>query len=438
VILTEGQRRVLGHRRFLGLWIATSVSELASNVGRLAFVLLVHDLARRAGRAPERDVALVMLLETLPMLLLGPFAGTLVDRFDRRRLLIACDVAAGLLLVSIPWLAGLPSAAPLFASALVFSAIATLFHPARQSAIPDVVPRVDLAEANGLSTVTASINLVGGFALGGLLIGLVGKHATFLVDAGVFALSASLLALLHLPRRGGRRAATGSFLRETWRGLAHLLERPVLRFLALVFFLTHAFVGAWYPVLPAFVERSLGRAPDRWVPLTLAAFGLGGVVGGATVPALVRRIGLGRALGVVLGALAAVLPLYATESRAPLTLVWAALGGSLVFALMVLDTTLVQHEAAPHLRGRIFGTRPPLQALGVIVGASAVWRLSRGDDPAGQLLATSLAFGVAVVAATLAARGGRALLRSPADAPAHPHQERRKEHEVADQRRDQP
>ncbi len=410
-MLTHAQRRVLARPGFRRLWIATAISELGSNVGRMAFILLVHELAREAGADPKREVAFVMLLETLPMLCFGPVAGAVVDRFDRRRLLIGCDLAAGLLLLAIPWLATLPTRAPLFGIAMVFSAISTVFHPARQSAIPDLVERQDLASANGISTITSSINLLAGTILGGVLIKAIGKNGCFIADSVGFAFAIFFLWKLLLPRHNepGRRA------RELWSeiglGLRYLAGHRMLVYMTANFLFTYCFVGAWYPVLPAFVEEVLGGDPDDWVPLSLGAFGVGGMLGGALVPRVAKRARLGRTLVAMLLVLTAALPVYALIEARLLSLVFAALAGALIFSVMVLDTTLVQEEVPPGMRGRIFGARAPMQASGMLVGTATVLALGGGREPRELLIGAALVYGTLILASTLFQGGARELLR---------------------------
>jgi predicted MFS family arabinose efflux permease len=403
-------RRVLSEPRFRRLWLATAISELGSNIGRMAFVLVVHELARDRGEPPAQAVALVLLLETLPMLLLGPFAGALVDRWDRRWILVVCDALSVALLLAIPWLMELPVLWPLYGTATVFSAISTVFHPARQSAIPDLVDREDLAAANGLASATSSISLVLGMALGGVLIEGLGKTGCFLVDAGTFAVSGTMLLSLALPRHTTGLGAA-DFLGEVVQGVAFVLGRPLLVFLSAVFLFTYAFIGAWYPTLPAFVEEVLGRDPDRWVPATLSCFGVGGIAGAVLVPGLARNFHHGRLMLLVLFSAVAVVMTYAWNASPIASLLLIVLGGACVFSLTVLDTTILQEETPAGMRGRVFGARPPMQASGMLLGTGAVFSVADAVAPLELVRGAAVGYAAVAVAATLLLSGGRALLR---------------------------
>jgi len=410
-LLTAGQRRVFASQGYRRLWAATAISELASNLGRMAFILLVHELARASGENPERDVAIVVLLETLPMLLLGPVAGALVDRFDRRRLLVGCDVLSLALMATIPWLATLDTRAPLFAVAMVFSAIGTVFHPARQSAIPDLVPPADLGDANGISTTTSSLNLILGMSLAGAGIEIFGKNGTFLADAAVFGVSAVLMLGLALPRRRRRPRRASELLREAARGLDYLRRRPVLVFLTLVHLLTYAFIGAWIPLLPAFAETHLGVDPDRGAPALFAAFGVGGILGGIAGPSWGRRLGRGRVvLAALVGAAAGMIAFALVPSFAG-SLATIACGGALIFAVMVQDATIVQQAVPPRMRGRVFAARHPMQALGYLVATCTIIALADRYAPAELMLGAATTYAGAVLLAMAALPGAHALAR---------------------------
>ena len=410
-MLTAAQRRVLSNARYRRLWIATSISELGSNVGRMAFILLVHQLARESGEDPEHDVALIVLLETIPMLLLGPVAGALVDRLDRRGLLVACDLLSVVLMLAIPWLALLSSRAPLFAVAAVFSAIGTVFHPARQSALPDLVQPQDLPEANGISTTTSSVNLIAGMALAGVLIELLGKVGTFVLTSVGFGVSAFLMMGLVLPPREDLARRVSDFLREALRGVAFLVSRPVLVYLTLVYFLTYGFVGAWITLLPSFTEEFLAVDPDRGAPLLIATFGLGGVLGGVFGPRLGGRLGRGR---VVLGALLSIglgMTAFALSPYLLLSLALVVAGGALMFSVLVPDANIVHETVPPDFHGRVFAARYPMQALGYLVATSSILLLASSYRPQELMLGASLVFAGAVVATTLLLPGARALYR---------------------------
>jgi len=106
---------------FRRLWIATAISELGSVVARVAFLLLVNQRAFEQGGAPESAAALMLIAETLAMVVCGPFAGGMVDRFDRGRLLVGANIVQAVLAVSVPFVARLDATWPIYAIAMAIA-----------------------------------------------------------------------------------------------------------------------------------------------------------------------------------------------------------------------------------------------------------------------------------------------------------------------------
>lgn len=400
----EGLVRNVAFRRF---WMAAGLSELTANVARISFVLLVHELASAAHDHPERETALVYALESAPLLLVGPVAGALVDRWDRRWVLIVGASVASLLMLAIPWLAGASTRTPVISMALVFSILTAIHVPTRLSAIPDLVPEKHLAAANGLISTTAGFALVAGMSLAGLSAALVGKLDTFRLCAVAYAAVAVLMSRVRLPRHG-RGVPRVHFVRELLEGLRHILRVPQLAFMTVVYFATYAFVGAFQSLLPSFCAERLGRDPDRWVPILLTALGVGGLAGGLGVGRLAVHFGRGRLFGVaLLGVVAGVLG-FALNGSAPWAAVLAVASGCALFAMQALDATITQSLTPPEIRGRVFGTRQPLQAVGFLLAAGAVMTLPAAA-PTKMLIAAGTFAAICLGAMLLP--GARALVR---------------------------
>lgn len=396
--------RNVAFRRF---WIAAGLSELTANVARISFVLLVHELASAAHDHPERETALVYALESAPLLIVGPIAGALVDRWDRRWVLIVGAAVASLLMLAIPILAGASSRTPVISMALVFSILTAIHAPTRLSAVPDLVPERQLAAANGLISTTSGFALIAGMSLAGLSAAIVGKLDTFRLCAFAYATVALLMSRVRLPRHG-HGLARGHFVRELVQGLRHILAVPQLAFMTVVYFATYAFVGAFQALLPAFCAQRLARDPDRWVPIVLTSLGIGGLLGGLSIGRLAIHFGRGRLflvslLGVVVGVIG-----FALNETANQAALLAVASGAALFALQALDATITQSLTPPEIRGRVFGTRQPLQAVGFLLAAGAVMTL---PAPAPTKMLFAAGTFAAICASALLLPGARALAR---------------------------
>jgi MFS family permease len=182
---------------YLRLWIAQAVSLLGDWFTTIALSALVVRYSNGSGLA----VSGLLLARFLPPLLVGPFAGVLVDRLNRKMLLIISDsvrvvVVLGFLLATGPenlWLIYL-------LSTIQFS-FSSLFEPCRSALIPSLVEPDELVVANTLGSVTWSVMLAVGAVIGGAVTTLVGAPLALIIDASTFAISALLIASIRVASR---------------------------------------------------------------------------------------------------------------------------------------------------------------------------------------------------------------------------------------------
>jgi MFS family permease len=178
-----------GNRNYRLLWIGQIVSQLGDWFNSVAVYALLLELTGNAT-----SVALMIIVQFLPMAVIGPVAGVVVDRVNRRRLMIGADILRGLL---IPVLLAVRHADQVWLVYLVMGATVSLtafFEPARTAVIPNVTTRSQLLTANALSSATWSAMLAIGAGVGGVVTALFGRNVAFLVNAISFFASAVVIA----------------------------------------------------------------------------------------------------------------------------------------------------------------------------------------------------------------------------------------------------
>ncbi len=351
-------------------------------------------------------LGLAIALQTLPILLLGPYAGVLVDRVDKRRLLVGTQSAAALLalLLGVLTVREDITMAWVLLLSLALGLVNTLDNPARQAFVREMVPERLVRNAVTLSSVVVNASRAVGPAVAGVLIAAVGVGVCFLVNAASFvAVIAAYLVMdgsalrpsTPTPRAPGQLRQGLSYVRRT-----RDLFVPLLM-MALVGTLTYEFQVS----LPALVTDTFGEGATSlgWI---FSAMGIGAVVGGL-VSASRHSTGIGpmvassTAFGVatLLTALAPTVQL----ALAALLLV----GAASVWFLSVGNATL-QVTSQPQMRGRVMalwavaflGTTP--------VGGPLIGWIAEHASP-------RWALGVGAAAALLAAAlGASALRRHPA------------------------
>ena len=362
-----GYLELLRRRRdFRLLWLGQVISQLGDWFDTIALFTLVLRLTG-SGRA----VGLVLVARFLPSVVLGPLSGVVADRFNRRHIMIASDVARavvvlGFLLVRRPeqvWLVYV-----LTVLQLGFSAF---FEPARSAAVPSVVAERELVTANSVSSVTWSAMLTLGAAIGGPVTGWFGTDVAFVVDSLTYVASALLIYSITLPPRRARAkrkltVAKALGLTDSLEGLRYVWSRP--RVLAVLLVKpAWGLGGGILTLLPVFGEKIFPVAGSAAVGLGVlyAARGIGTAVG----PVLTRRFysetrqQMQRAIGFAFILAGIFYVSFGTTRSFALALLFlcvAHMGGSI---LWVFSTVLLQSTVEDEFRGRVFAAELMLMTL---------------------------------------------------------------------------
>jgi len=350
--------------------LAEVVSFFGDWFNTIALYVAVEELSGRA-----EAISAVFIAKLLPVFLMTPVAGPLIDRFDRRKLLLATDLGRAVAAVGliVAYRAGnLPLLLVLLVGMVCFSGV---FIPAKTAVLPQLVHAEQLGVANALSAGTWSVMLALGAAIGGMVTAVVGIELSLAFDALTFLLSAAFIFPLPslLPDSSQVAATDRGFM----AGLRYLRRRPsVAAAIALKSCL--ALGGGAIAMLPMFATRVFGGVGAAAVMGVLCgARGIGSLVGSLLVrrvfgdrPHTMRRL--------MIPAFVVVAVSYAGLSRA--ALLWqaalayggAAVGGGTIW---VYSTTLGQLASDDAYRGRVFSVEwggLTLVMSGVAAGAAAM------------------------------------------------------------------
>lgn len=357
------------NRDYLILWVGGAISTLGAQASALALPLLI--LATTGSPA---QAGLVGALRGLPYVLFGLPAGGLVDRWDRKRVMVLCDAGRALALASIPLALALGrlTAVQLYAVTFVDGTLFIFFGRAETPALRRVVSTAQLpaALAQGQAT-SAAAGLVGP-ALGGALFGL-GRALPFLVDAASYAASAAALLCVRGRFQEERGADRGALRAAIGAGLRWLWAEPVVRRLLWVADGVNLLYGGWALLLIALARR-LG-APDAAIGLIFAGGGAGTILGALLAPRAQRRFTVGQLMVGLAWLFALTWPLYALAPT-PLAL---GLVNALVFSFV------------PIFNGTQFGYRLLLVPDALQGRVNSVFRLvTFGGQTLGLLLMGAL------------------------------------------------
>ena len=369
---------LLTHPAFSRLLAAMSISSLGDWIGFVAVTSLV---TRVSGSTAAAGLAIgaVMTARMLPAILFGPIAGALVDRVNRKQIMILADVGRGVMYASMAFVHELWA---IFLLSFAIECLSLLWTPARDASLPNLVPRRQLANANSIGLVSTYATLPLGAAIFAVLAGFSSGLAArvpylgvwpttlpLLLDAGTFAFSAVMVSGIAIPDPIGR--TRGRFdLSRMWRdivdGLRFLREDSIASAMTAGIVIAFASVGAVLAVGPIFVQSTIGADPSGW-GIVVVAFGVGMAIGMAGTNQVAKFFDRGVTFVWALIAAAGALFVLAAMPTLSLVSVVAVWLGTFCGLAWVSGYTLLQENVEDEYRGRTFASLTVLSRLGLFL-----------------------------------------------------------------------
>ena len=354
------------NRGFRQLWLGQVVSQMGDWFDTIALYTIILNLT-----GSGRDVSLLLIARFVPSFLFGTLSGVVADRFSRRTIMIVSDLLRALVVLGFLFVRRADQLWIIYVLTVLQLALSTFFEPAKTAAIPSLVSDRELVSANAISSVTWSVMLTLGAAIGGLITGWFGTNAAFILDALSYLLSAALIASVHFPKRPQRekqKLTVGRALgvTETIEGVRYVKHRP--RVLALLLVKpAWGLGGGILTLLAVFGERifPVGKSAATGIGVLFAARGIGTAIG----PIVARRIsGEGNkrmqvSIGIAFligGAFYIAFGSATSFILALIVLGIAHTGGSI---LWVFSTVLLQRTVEDNFRGRVFAAELGLLTL---------------------------------------------------------------------------
>ena len=389
--------------RFSAFWLGQTLSMFGDRLHQVALGVMVLSVTDSV-----LATALIFLTAMLPNLVVGPIAGTFVDRWDQKRVMVASDVIRAALVVAIPVAASIDI---ILVYPLVFAitAVSLFFRPAKAAVVPRIVHRDDLLAANSATWTGETMADIMGYPLAGLFVGVLGAQLelAFWVDGATYLVSALLIASISIPpavRIGAERAAGalrtfGSEMKEGW----HMLRRqPILFQNTVVSTFAQLSIGATIALVAVYARDALEDGPIGWELRFAAletAIGLGNLVGGVAVGLIGLRFGKGRMVvaGFMLMGVSTIV-LGVTGQLFVALMAAVVIGiGNLVY--VIPSQTLFAEHTPEGYMGRVVAFRSTL-VFSAMMGAMAVAGVAAEVFPVGGVIAAAgaITVGSAVVA----------------------------------------
>lgn len=377
-------RRPAGMVAFSVVWFGQVISLIGTGMSNLALGLWAW---QTTGSATA--LALMTFFATAPGLIFGPLAGALVDRLDRRLVLVLADTAAGLgsLTVAALFATGRLELWHLYAVGAVAAAAQSFQWPAYSAAISVLVPKDQYGRANGMVSLAEPLSAILAPALAGLLVGMIGIGGVLAVDVAsfLFAVTALLLVQIPAPPRSaeGSAAARNSLGADAVFGFRYIWARRGLLGLLMVFLSFNLLTAFSFGLMAPYVLARTGGDVGI-MGAVMSLFGIGGIVGGVAMsvwggpPRRVDGVLVGMAISGVLG-----VALMGLGRSLPVWTVSIVLTAALLPMTNGSSQAIWQSKVPPDLQGRVFAARLMLAQLCFPLGLLAAGPLAdRVFEPA--------------------------------------------------------
>lgn len=367
--------RLWTHRDFQRLWFGDTVSQFTAQITQLALptvaILLLGANAFQMG--------LLGTLQLLSFPTLGLFVGVWADRYRRRPIMILANLGrmAALVLIPIASILGILSLNLLYLVAIITGICTVFFDVSYQSYLPALIDKADLVEGNAKLQLSASAGQVGGPALAGFLIDLVGAARAIAVDAGGFLTSAIALLSIKKAEAKPQQTIDPDFFGEMKEGARVVLDSSVLRSIAGCTATSNLGSSMAFVVLLIFAYRDLQLSPGL-VGVVFSVGSVGVLLGAWTAASTAKKLGLGRSIAFSsigsVGILVVPLALYGSP-----VLILAAgqlVAGALTAIYNINQVSLRQAITPDRLQGRmnatmrtiVWGTIPLGSFMGGVLG----------------------------------------------------------------------
>jgi CRP-like cAMP-binding protein/sugar phosphate permease len=338
---------VFHKRDFSLLWVAQLVSTIGSSLTDLAAGILVYRLTGSA-----LSVGLMLMATAVPSLVVGLLAGVVVDRYDRKKIMIASDLIRAALVASIPFLISF-NIAFLYLIVLIASGVKQFFDPAEQSVLPDVASEEELAAANAFLSISSFGSTAIGFAAAGLLAS-ISLNLAFWLDALTFILSAACILFVRIAPNAAQEATNVKAVVDNLRaGIRTLINTPILRSTLLVFSPVLFAFGLWNVLLLPFAVKTLGGSEFQYglqEGLTSLAF----VAGSLIMAKYIDRLAPGTWIVISLAAMGVAGIFYATAQDINIAILYVMISGFMQPPSSISRSLILQRNTPREFRGRVF------------------------------------------------------------------------------------
>jgi MFS transporter, DHA3 family, macrolide efflux protein len=363
--------KIIRNRSVTKLVSAGFISSIGSKISYFALLKKVYDLSN--GKIT--DLGFLTIAQCIPYIIFGALAGIIIDRFSRKKIMILSDCASGLVTLCVIFVNNLVL---IYAIAFVAALVNVFRTPAQRSMEPNLVEAEDISLLNSFNSMSNSIIMILGSALGAAIVGFVGVKDAFIIDSISFYLSAIIISLILVEEKhiAVKKEIKGfEYIKEFRDGASIMWKNSTLKLILLIdLYLTFA-MAMQGPLIYIFIKQSLhmgSRAEFAWGTL-LSTLGIGSICGSLIIGILVKKYKNKFKLFLNILVFDSVFfTMFLLNKYFPLSIVIFAFLGVIGTAHNIILNTTIQNTVSDDSRGKVFSALSmisnPISILSILTG----------------------------------------------------------------------
>lgn len=362
------------NKNFILLWQGQLVSSIGSQIAIIALALWI-----KTNIDSATVLGISMMVHSLVITFLSPFAGTLADNVSRKKIIVFCDLFAGIFTIALSVMLFMQGTNPVIMVTIIIlynflmGISVSMLNPSMMAIIPDLVPPTTLSKANSMVSTAVQFAMVGGQAIGGVLFNMFGAPLLMLFDGITYLFSSFSELFISLPAEDSReseeksvnqneeepkekeRVTVKKFINDLKIGFIHVYREKGVRNSVLGFSLINFLLAPFIVLLPFYVEDTL-QLPSFWYGALLALFSVGmflGIISASFVKFNANIRGV--VIGVIMLKFTALTGSLAILKHIALVTAVFVLAGAIIGYFNIIIQTILQGVTPKNLRGRVFG-----------------------------------------------------------------------------------
>ncbi len=338
-------KQLLKNKDFLFLWAGQSISNMGDWITIITLLILIYKLS-----ASPIAVSILLLIRLLPQVLIAPWAGAIIDRCNKKYLMIICDLLRAI------FVACLASATDIFwiyIFAGATSVCTIFFQPSLKSLIPACVDRRDLVQANSVLSISYNAAMIAGPTLSGFVIAWKGIPFTFYIDSATFILSVVSLLFIGAGAAVVKTEAPRRLTEDIASGFKYIKSNRTILNIILLSALTFLGIGSLYALEIVYASEILMLDSSRY-GLIVASAGVGVLAGSFLLTSIGKKINeyLSFMAGIFIFGLSLLAFTYTISFLAAFIILFVEGIGEALFT--ITSQTILQKESSDGIRGRVF------------------------------------------------------------------------------------